>query len=72
VSLIYEAATGGNLCPAPTPALLILPQRRLPLAMAVMKLYNDFTELLVCKPFGQERTAGSGVRIRGQQAFSGG
>ena len=53
MSLINKAATGGNLGPAPTPALLILPQRRLPLALALMKLYNDFTELPVRKLLGQ-------------------
>jgi hypothetical protein len=55
MSLINKAATGSNPCPAPTSAGLTLPHdRRRPLALALRKLYNDFTELLVRKLFGQE------------------
>lgn len=53
MSLVDEAATCGNLCPAPTPALLTRSQGRRPLLSALVKLYNAFTELYVRKLFGQ-------------------
>jgi hypothetical protein len=69
MSLIDEAAIGGDLRPASTSAEPTFLHGHRPLVLALMELINDFAELSVRKLFGQghksrpERPLSNSLRV---------